>query len=71
MELPDHIRALAARSESDTDRLTAGLHARAWPGGGDRHDPIAREWLRRWAPRSMGPVAAGCACATGRCGICN
>lgn len=66
-----HIRAVASRSPAETDALVTGLHARAWPGGGDRHEPVASEWLRRWSPRAMGPVAAGCACASGRCGTCN
>jgi hypothetical protein len=47
------------------------LLARCWPGGADRSVPAARTWLRAWGPaRGIAPVPH-CACATGRCGVCN
>ena len=57
----------------DARHLSAELSRACWPGGGDRHQPSAAEWLRRWRPER---AAAGnrlpiCACRTGRCAVCN
>ncbi len=30
-----------------------------------------REWVRRWGPTQTLAVVPACACAAGRCGICN
>ena len=68
----DHIVQLiesadTAEGGSLADRLAGGC----WPGGGDRHDRIASEWLRRWRPARAHAAVAGCACGSGPCGICN
>jgi len=39
--------------------------------GGDHALPVAREWVRRWGPRPMVVTPPPCACATGRCTVCN
>lgn len=65
------ILAAASRSAQETAALADGLADRAWPRGGDRRDPVAAEWLRRWSPARMPVGAAECACTTGRCGWCN
>ena len=65
------IQALARRSARDSAALADRLSEHAWPRGGDRRDPVAAEWLRRWTPAGMPPAAADCACATGRCAWCN
>ena len=60
----------------DRDRL-ADLLARcgalpsAPDASADRTVPAAREWLRRWAPRTMAAPAPACSCAAGRCAVCN
>jgi hypothetical protein len=37
----------------------------------DSTDPTARDWLRRWGTSGLQPKPLKCACATGRCRICN
>jgi hypothetical protein len=67
-----HIESVSSRSASDTDRLASRIARSCWPGGaGDRLEPAALEWVRRWRPR--GPIvgAIACACASGRCQVCN
>lgn len=43
----------------------------ALPDRGGRAVPVASEWLRRWGPKPVAPLAAECACAAGRCSVCN
>ena len=65
--MDDRIAHLIAtcRSPEVTRRLAGHV------GGGDRAQPVASEWLRRWAPKPMAPLAAECGCAAGRCSVCN
>ena len=45
---------------------------RCWPGGaGDRSEPGAIEWLRRWGTTSVAMPTRSCACAQGCCAVCN
>ena len=37
----------------------------------DGTHPAAREWVRRWGPARALTALPDCACAAGRCGICN
>ena len=73
--MPEHLPALihdaATRSDDDTVALIGALSRSCWPGGADRHSPVASKWLRRWTPASMPVAAAGCGCAAGRCSVCN
>jgi hypothetical protein len=72
--VPQHIAAIAARSERDGRRLTQALAGRCWPRGGDRTEPAAATWLRRWGPARGGAGASllpDCACASGICAVCN
>jgi hypothetical protein len=67
-----HLEAVAARTWADGDRLVEGLCARCWPGGvGDRLDPVAAEWVRRWSPNTLTAARIRCSCADGRCDACN
>jgi hypothetical protein len=67
-----HIESLSSRDEPDTDRLVSTLLSHCWPGGsGDRTEPAALEWVRRWGPRRGGGPAPACSCADGHCGVCN
>jgi hypothetical protein len=67
-----HIESISSRAESDTDRLAAAMLRCCWPGGmGDRTEPVAVEWVRRWGPRRAGMVPSACCCAVGHCGVCN
>ncbi len=59
----DHLAAIDAAR--DVARL---LGATARPEG---THPMAREWVRRWGPAPALAAAADCACAAGRCTICN
>ena len=65
------VQAVAGRSARDSAALADRLAEHAWPRGGDRRDPVAIEWLRRWRPTGMPAAAADCACAVGRCAWCN
>jgi hypothetical protein len=75
MNQPDHrliarvVDAIAGRTEAQGAALAAALAARWSPP--DRHDPVALEWLRRWTPRPAYVPPPACACATGRCLVCN
>jgi hypothetical protein len=67
-----HIEAISARAELDSARLVAVMFARCWPGGaGDRTEPEALQWVRRWSPARAGVLPPACSCKTGRCRICN
>jgi hypothetical protein len=66
------VEAVGTRTDAQADQLAAALGQRCWPGGpSDRTEPSAREWVRRWGPRRVGPVALPCSCARGRCRLCN
>jgi hypothetical protein len=67
-----HVRDVAGRSRSESDRLASLLLRWAWPDGHrDRFDPVAAEWLARWSPVMLGRVRPGCLCPEGRCTVCN
>jgi len=65
------LTSLAARTHAETVVLTARLRERCWPGGDDRTDALAREWLRHRGPQAATPSSDGCTCASGRCRVCN
>jgi hypothetical protein len=66
------IRSIAARSDDETRALIGALARRCWPvDAGDRDEPVAREWLRRWRPRPAPQALPACSCASGRCAVCN
>ena len=65
------LTSLAARSHAETVVLTARLREGCWPGGDDRTDALAREWLRRRGLAITSPSVAGCTCGSGRCRVCN
>jgi hypothetical protein len=65
-----HIESVARRRAGDADRLIASLHG-ASPQGGDRTEPGAREWVRRWGPARYAAATPACACARGACLVCN
>lgn len=74
--VPQHITDIAARSAEDGHRLAHALVKRCWPAGGDRAEPIASAWLRRWGPsRAMTmpgrTTLPACGCAGGACVVCN
>jgi hypothetical protein len=67
------VGAIDERPRAQTDFIMAALIRGAWPGGiGDRLEPAALEWVRRWGPRGEAPMAIGdCSCMLGRCAVCN
>jgi hypothetical protein len=66
-------RAIDERPQEQTDFIMAALVRGAWPGGiGDRLEPAALEWVKRWGPGREPPVGlADCSCVLGRCAVCN
>jgi hypothetical protein len=71
-QIASHIKSISARAEPDTERLVSAMLGRCWPGdSGDRSEPGALEWLRRWGPRGVEPTPLVCSCAAGRCRVCN
>jgi hypothetical protein len=69
--VPDHIAAVARRTDADAHRLTRPFVARCWPRGSDGHRPAAADWLVRWGPAPTGAALRLCGCRTGRCAVCN
>jgi len=70
--IPAHIESISTRAEPDTERLVSTMLRHCWPGGeGDRMEPGALEWVRRWGPRHVGVLPPACACRVGRCRVCN
>jgi len=65
------LTSLASRTHAETVVLTARLRENCWPGGDDRTDALAREWLRRRGVADRTPETVGCTCHTGRCRVCN
>ncbi len=65
------LTSLAARTHAETVILTARLRERCWPGGDDRTDALAREWLRLRGPKVSAPPPDGCTCGSGHCRVCN
>jgi hypothetical protein len=67
------IEAIEARTDAQTAFITAALVRGAWPGGiGDRREPAALEWVRRWGPAGAPPdYLDECSCVEGRCTVCN
>ncbi len=67
------VEAIDERTSSQTAFITAALVRGAWPGGiGDRIEPTALEWVRRWGPTTVEPqYLEDCSCLEGRCAVCN
>jgi hypothetical protein len=63
--------AAAARPSAAGTRDLATLTAHCWPGGSDRGDAIAAQWLRRWHPKRALVAPPRCVCPAGRCEACN
>jgi hypothetical protein len=67
-----HIEWISTRAERDAQRLFSAMVGLCWPGGaGDRLEPGAVEWVRRWGPTGIAPITSACSCAAGRCRVCN
>jgi hypothetical protein len=67
-----HINAISTRTDAEADRLADRLLGQPWPGGAsDRSERGALGWLRRWRPAGPAVEAIACACASGRCPVCN
>jgi hypothetical protein len=67
-----HVHSVAVSGTGARDKLAQVLFERCWPGGaGDRLDPVAIEWVRRWRRTTLVAAQIDCSCAHGRCGICN
>jgi len=67
------VETIDERTAPQTDFIMAALVRSAWPGGiGDRLEPAALEWVRRWGPSSVDPGSiSDCSCVHGRCLVCN
>src|SRR3954470_13694641 len=66
-------QATDERPKAQTDSIMAALVRGAWPGGiGDRVEPAALDWVRRWGPAGVErDYLADCSCVHGRCLVCN
>jgi hypothetical protein len=70
--VPAIVESIEARSARESERLSARLRNHCWPGGhGDRSDPAALEWVRRWGPSRLTAEPLPCSCVRGRCAVCN
>jgi hypothetical protein len=69
--VPSIVASIEGRSELETERLVAMLSGRCWPGGGDRSEPGALEWVKRWGPSRITAPLTACSCVEGRCAVCN
>ena len=66
-----HIDAISRQGVDDAERIAATMLRHCWPGGADRTEPGAREWVRRWRPSRGAVVAHACTCSQGACPVCN
>lgn len=70
--VPAIVESIEGRSVKDTELLSARLRDLCWPGGmGDRSQPSALEWVRRWGPSRLTAEPLPCSCVQGRCSVCN
>jgi hypothetical protein len=68
MDRENHIASLIASAHVRADDALR----RCFPAGRTDHTPpVAREWLRRWGPKRITVTPPACACAAGRCTVCN
>jgi hypothetical protein len=66
------VASIERRSAKDTRLLSSRLLDGCWPGGvGDRTDPPALDWVRRWGPSRLTAEPLSCSCLQGRCAVCN
>jgi hypothetical protein len=74
MDDPRRIFATLCSATSVEARLfSAAISSACWPGGADRHQPSAAEWVRHWYPERAAAAnrLPACACAAGHCAVCN
>jgi hypothetical protein len=67
------VEAIDERTPAQDAFIVGALVRKAWPGGvGDRVEPVALEWIKRWGPARMAPeYLEDCSCLEGRCAVCN
>jgi hypothetical protein len=66
------IASLAGRTDAQTRELVRVLlDGRAPEERTDRREPVAVEWLRRWAPQPSYLAPVACSCKAGHCRLCN
>jgi hypothetical protein len=69
--VPAIVASIDGRDMFETDRLISKLERSCWPGGSDRSEPGALEWVKRWGPSRLTAEPAACSCLQGRCAVCN
>jgi hypothetical protein len=70
--VPAIVESIESRDARATEQLSARLRNHSWPGGmGDRSDPTALDWVRRWGPSRLTAEPLPCSCVRGRCAVCN
>ena len=69
--LPSIVASIDGRDAFDTERLVTTLRRRCGPGGSDRTEPGAIEWVKRWGPSRITAQPFECSCVQGRCAVCN
>ena len=71
-QLRDHLQAISNQYLAGDDGLMRLISGACWPPGGhDRSDPVASQWVRRWRPGTSHAVFPVCSCQIGRCSLCN
>ena len=70
--VPAIVESIEARTTRESEQLSSRLRNHCWPGGvGDRSEPSALEWVRRWGPSRLMTEPLSCSCVQGRCAVCN
>jgi hypothetical protein len=65
------VASIEGRSARETELLVSMLERRCWPGGSDRSERGALEWVKRWGPSRITAQPFECSCVQGRCAVCN
>jgi len=69
--VPSIVASIEGRSAPETERLIEMLERWCWPGGADRSERGALEWVKRWGPSRITAQPFECSCVHGRCAVCN
>lgn len=70
--IAEHVQAISTRTHGESSSLSRRLLGHSWPGGPtDRSELAALDWLSRWHPARAATDLIACACASGRCLVCN
>jgi hypothetical protein len=69
--VPELVASIEGRGARETEQLATMLERWCWPGGSDRTERGALEWVKRWGPSRITAQPFECSCVRGRCSVCN